>query len=164
MSFQPNQQIYTCTAVNLRAAPGHLGNPPPAVLTLLPERTVCRVTGAATIADELTWWPLRVVLDGGQVMEGWAAEAQIALTPDEQAYLDSSIAEREHQQAEETERQRRELDAAHGTGHTHTTGDATPAARQPAGLLSAFDQQRQRPLGRHWSCAAAGDADPRGRG
>ncbi len=75
MSFQPNQSIYTCTAVNLRTAPGHLGNPPPVVLTLLPERTACVVTGAAITADELTWWPLRVMLEGGQVVEGWAAES-----------------------------------------------------------------------------------------
>jgi WD40 repeat protein/transcriptional regulator with XRE-family HTH domain len=50
--------------------------------------------------------------------EGWAAEAQIALTPDEHAYLDSSILEREHQQTEETERQRRELEAAQKLAET----------------------------------------------
>jgi len=74
MSFQPNQQIFTCTAVNLRAAPGTQGNPPPTVLTLLPEGTACTVTGAAQAVDGLTWWPVRVALAGGQLLEGWAAE------------------------------------------------------------------------------------------
>jgi WD40 repeat protein/transcriptional regulator with XRE-family HTH domain len=50
--------------------------------------------------------------------EGWAAQAQIALTPDEQVYLDASVAERERQQAEETERQRRELESAQKLAET----------------------------------------------
>ncbi|MCX6049792.1 MAG: carboxypeptidase regulatory-like domain-containing protein [Chloroflexi bacterium] len=75
MTFQPNQQIYTCTAVNLRAAPGYRGDVPPAVLAILPARTVCTVIGAATVADELTWWPVSVVLTSGQILEGWVAEA-----------------------------------------------------------------------------------------
>jgi hypothetical protein len=74
MSFQPNQSISTCTLVNLRAAPGFLGETPPPVLALLAERTACIVTGAATLADGLTWWPLRVALADGRTLEGWAAE------------------------------------------------------------------------------------------
>jgi hypothetical protein len=74
MSFQPNQSILTCTMVNLRASPGFLGETPPAVLALLAERTACIVTGAATTADGLTWWPLRVALADGRILEGWAAE------------------------------------------------------------------------------------------
>jgi hypothetical protein len=74
MSFQPNQQIFTCTAVNLRAAPGHQGETPPAVLALLDEHTACIVTGVANLADGLTWWPVRVALADGRVLEGWAAE------------------------------------------------------------------------------------------
>ena len=74
MPFRPDQQVFTCTAVNLRSAPGHLGETPPAVLALLAERTSCTVTGEATQADGLTWWPLRVALADGQVVAGWAAE------------------------------------------------------------------------------------------
>lgn len=74
MPFQPNQRIVTCTSVNLRASPGFLGETPPAVLALLTERTACIVTGAATTADGLTWWPLRVMLADGRTLEGWAAE------------------------------------------------------------------------------------------
>ncbi len=85
MSFQPNQSIFTCTLVNLRAAPGFLGETPPAVLALLTERTACIVTGAATLADGLTWWPLRVSLADGRTLEGWAAERvgeELLLTAD----------------------------------------------------------------------------------
>lgn len=74
MSFQPNQSILTCTMVNLRTSPGFLGVTPPAVLALLAARTACVVTGAATTADGLTWWPLRVALTDGRTLEGWAAE------------------------------------------------------------------------------------------
>jgi len=74
MPFHPDQRVFTCTNVNLRAAPGYLGGTPPAVLALLAERTACTVTGAATEADGLTWWPLSVVLADGQTVAGWAAE------------------------------------------------------------------------------------------
>jgi hypothetical protein len=45
--------------------------------------------------------------------EGWALSTSVALTGDERAYLDASLAEREQQEAIERERQRRELEAAH---------------------------------------------------
>ncbi|MFM7585048.1 MAG: hypothetical protein ACKO9F_20305, partial [Caldilinea sp.] len=74
MSFQIDQQVQTCDFVNLRSAPGHLGNSPPAVLAVLPEGTLCTVTGSVQLADGLAWWPLRVTLADGQVCSGWAAE------------------------------------------------------------------------------------------
>ncbi len=74
MRFHPNQQIFTCTAVNLRAAPGFLGETPPRVLAILGERTACLVIGAAELVDGLTWWPVRVALADGQSLDGWAAE------------------------------------------------------------------------------------------
>jgi hypothetical protein len=74
MSFQIDQQVQTCDFVNLRSAPGHLGNPPPAVLAVLPEGTLCTVTGSVQLADGLAWWPVRVTLANGQLCSGWAAE------------------------------------------------------------------------------------------
>ncbi|MCS6825039.1 MAG: hypothetical protein NZ553_00345 [Caldilinea sp.] len=74
MSFRPNQSVITCTAVNLRAAPGYLGVAAPPVLAVMPKGTTCIVTGAATPADGLTWWPVRVTLSDGRVLQGWAAE------------------------------------------------------------------------------------------
>lgn len=74
MSFRPNQSVVTCTAVNLRAAPGYLGVVAPPVLAVMPKGTTCIVTGAATLADGLTWWPVRVTLADGRTLEGWAAE------------------------------------------------------------------------------------------
>ena len=74
MTFQLNQRIVTCTAVNLRAAPGYLGDAPPRVVALMAEGTACVVTGLAMLVDGLTWWPVCVTLAEGQVLEGWAAE------------------------------------------------------------------------------------------
>lgn len=74
MTFQLNQRIVTCTAVNLRAAPGYLGDAPPRVVALMAEGTTCVVTGLAMLVDGLTWWRVRVTLTEGQVLEGWAAE------------------------------------------------------------------------------------------
>ncbi|MFN3981338.1 MAG: hypothetical protein ACK4SA_13230, partial [Caldilinea sp.] len=74
MTFQLNQRIVTCTAVNLRVAPGYLGDAPPRVAALMAEGTACVVTGLAMLVDGLTWWPVRVTLAEGQVLEGWAAE------------------------------------------------------------------------------------------
>ncbi|GAB4530332.1 MAG: hypothetical protein Kow0063_08280 [Anaerolineae bacterium] len=44
--------------------------------------------------------------------EGWAASAQLALTQEERAFLQASLAERQKREAEEAARQRRELEAA----------------------------------------------------
>lgn len=74
MSFRLGQSVVTCTAVNLRAAPGYRGPTAPSVLTLMPQGTRCTVTGPSTIADGLTWWPVRARLADGRFLEGWAAE------------------------------------------------------------------------------------------
>ncbi len=74
MTFHLNQRIVTCTAVNLRAAPGYLGDAPPQVLALMAQGTACVVTGPAMLVDGLTWWPVRAVLADGQELAGWAAE------------------------------------------------------------------------------------------
>jgi hypothetical protein len=74
MTFHTDQQIVTSTVVNLRAAPGFLGERPPQVLAVLPEHTSCLVTGTAMSVDGLTWWPLRVQSADGQPLNGWAAE------------------------------------------------------------------------------------------
>ena len=50
--------------------------------------------------------------------EGWAATSAVALTSDEQAYLDAGMAERDRHEAEERERQQRELEAARKLAET----------------------------------------------
>jgi DNA-binding beta-propeller fold protein YncE len=50
--------------------------------------------------------------------EGWAATSAVALTHEERAYLDTSIAEREKQAEAEQARQRRELEAARKLAET----------------------------------------------
>jgi WD40 repeat protein/DNA-binding SARP family transcriptional activator len=44
--------------------------------------------------------------------EGWAEDAKLALTQEERAFLEASLAERQKREAEEAARQRRELEAA----------------------------------------------------
>ena len=143
MSFQPNQQVFTCDAVNLRAAPGFAGATPPAVLALLPEGTVCTVTGPATPADGLTWWPVRVAQPGGPLLDGWAAER----VGDNQLLTGAAAPQPPVQPV---------TPVTSGSADHHPRG-----ARQPARLLRAQRQQRRGPLGCHQQRAAAGDPDPR---
>lgn len=50
--------------------------------------------------------------------EGWAANTTVALTSDEQAYLEAGLAERDRRAIEEQTRQRRELDGARKLAET----------------------------------------------
>ncbi len=50
--------------------------------------------------------------------EGWAAETNLALTQDERAFLDASLAERQAREAEEAARQRHELEIARKLAET----------------------------------------------
>ena len=49
---------------------------------------------------------------------GWAATMDLALTPDEQAFLDASITARAQRQAAERARQQRELETAQQLAET----------------------------------------------
>jgi WD40 repeat protein/serine/threonine protein kinase/DNA-binding XRE family transcriptional regulator len=60
--------------------------------------------------------------------EGWVLSTSIALTGDERAYLEASIAERERKQAEEMDREQRELDTVRKLAATETRR-ATEQAR-----------------------------------
>ncbi|MBI3242691.1 MAG: protein kinase [Chloroflexi bacterium] len=66
--------------------------------------------------------------------EGWAANTSIALTHDERAFLDASIAERGQREAVEGERQRRELEAARKLAETERR--AAQRLRQRAVFLT----------------------------
>jgi WD40 repeat protein/tRNA A-37 threonylcarbamoyl transferase component Bud32 len=50
--------------------------------------------------------------------EGWVAGTKLALTHDERAFLDASLAERQEREAEDAARQRRELEAARKLAET----------------------------------------------
>ena len=50
--------------------------------------------------------------------EGWAAETKLALTQDERAFLDASLAERQKHEAEEAARRRHELETARKLAET----------------------------------------------
>lgn len=69
-----------------------------------------------------------------ETFEKWATATSIAITPDERAYLNASIATHEHKQAEETERQARETRLEN---RSRTVLRALVAVFAVAALLSA---------------------------
>ncbi|HLB49415.1 MAG TPA: hypothetical protein VJL59_20580, partial [Anaerolineales bacterium] len=78
--------------------------------------------------------------------EGWAAETEVALTQDERAYLDASIAERQRREAEEMERQRHELEAAQKLAETEK-GRAEAEKQRAEEHVRAAQQLRRRAWG-----------------
>ncbi len=68
--------------------------------------------------------------------EGWALGTDVALTQDERAYLDASMAEGERKQAEELERQRHELELTRKSEAAQRT--AANRLRTLAGALTIF--------------------------
>jgi WD40 repeat protein len=65
---------------------------------------------------------------------GWAATTTIALTPDERAFLEAGIAERDRREQEEQDRQQRELEAARQLAEERTR--AAARLRQRAYFLA----------------------------
>jgi WD40 repeat protein len=134
---------------------------------------------------------LSFLLHGGRLaqFEGWAAGSVVALTQDERAFLEASIAERQVRQAEEEARQRRELEAAQQLAEAErqraeTQARAAQALRRRAvflagalliaGILAVvavlFGQQASRnarqaqhdaqiALAREWAAAAISNLD-----
>jgi WD40 repeat protein/serine/threonine protein kinase/DNA-binding XRE family transcriptional regulator len=77
------------------------------------------------LANETTEWinarrDRSYLLQGARLaqFEGWAAMEPIALTHDERAFLDASVAERHAREAAEADRQQRELEAARQLAET----------------------------------------------
>ena len=85
------------------------------------------------------------LLRGGQLQqfEDWAASTTIALTTDEQHYLDASIAARTTSQAEEAARQRRELEQAQTLAETERqrSEEATLRAEEQTASASRLRQR-----------------------
>lgn len=76
--------------------------------------------------------------------EGWSANTSVALTQDEKAYLDASIAERDRRESEERIRQQRELENARKLAETERqraeeqTQSATELRKRSYYLTGAF--------------------------
>lgn len=73
MSYPIQKRLYTATTVNVRSGPGHLGDSAPAILATLPPGCLCEIIGVKTVADGLTWHPVHIAVNGGDLF-GWAAE------------------------------------------------------------------------------------------
>ena len=69
-AFVAGQQVFAAAGVRLRRPAGLKGD----IIHQLSERTPVTVLGAAQAKDGLSWWPVRVALDGGQTEEGWMAQ------------------------------------------------------------------------------------------
>lgn len=75
--FSPQQRVRNLTnsRVNVRAAPGYLSKPPGDVIGVMAPGGVAVILGGQQVADNLSWWRVRVTLDDGRTIEGWVAEA-----------------------------------------------------------------------------------------
>lgn len=87
--FTPGESVYIIDYTNFRRSPGYVNKPKTDLIGVLTPVTVAEITGAATIQDQLYWWP--VALQG---RAGWVAEASpidlalvAAITPDERNTL-----------------------------------------------------------------------------
>ena len=69
-AFVTGQQVFAAAGVRLRQPAGLKGD----IIHQMTQRALVTVLGAAQVKDDLNWWPVRVVLDDGQVAEGWMAQ------------------------------------------------------------------------------------------
>jgi murein DD-endopeptidase MepM/ murein hydrolase activator NlpD len=78
-AFQQNQTVYSTDWLNIRRTPGYMNKLGDDILGLFAPAQPAVITGAAVEQDGLTWWPVRVTLDGGLLVDGWAAEANATM-------------------------------------------------------------------------------------
>jgi murein DD-endopeptidase MepM/ murein hydrolase activator NlpD len=60
-------------AANVRHSPGHANRPPEHVVGAAVRGAAFTITGGPQMADELEWWPVSGMGDGGQSLAGWMA-------------------------------------------------------------------------------------------
>jgi hypothetical protein len=65
----------TPSQVNIRRTPGYLSKPEGDVVGQVAPNQSVELLGGRAAADNLTWWYIRYRTPGGQVIEGWIAEA-----------------------------------------------------------------------------------------
>ena len=77
--FQPQQTVYSADWINIRRTPGFVNKLGDDILGLFAPAQPATISGAAVEQDGLTWWPVRLTLDSGQAVDGWAAEANATM-------------------------------------------------------------------------------------
>ena len=78
-AFQVNQTVFSTDWLNIRRSPGFVNKLGDDILGMFAPAQSALITGAAVVADGLTWWPVHLTLDGGLVVDGWAAEANATM-------------------------------------------------------------------------------------
>jgi murein DD-endopeptidase MepM/ murein hydrolase activator NlpD len=73
--FSTGQTVFARDWVNIRRSAGHLNKLGDDIQGTLAPGSAAVITGAAVVADGLTWWPVQASLADGRTVEGWAAEA-----------------------------------------------------------------------------------------
>lgn len=75
--FSPGQEVFATSTVNVRRSPGHVDKSSDDIYGHTTSDTPVTITGPASQADGLTWWPVRTTV----TVEGWMAEATTDGTP-----------------------------------------------------------------------------------
>jgi hypothetical protein len=78
-AFTQNQRVYSTDWLNIRRTPGYQNKLGDDILGLVAPAQPALITGAAVEQDGLTWWPVRLTLDSGLLVDGWAAEANATM-------------------------------------------------------------------------------------
>lgn len=75
--FAPGESVRNLTnsRVNIRSTPGYLGKGAEDVLGLLQPGDAMEILGDSADFDNLRWWRIRFAAPGGNLVDGWVAEA-----------------------------------------------------------------------------------------
>lgn len=65
----------TSSVVNIRATPGYLGKPLQDIVAQAMPGDAVEIVEGPVLADNLTWWRVRLSPGGGALVDGWMAEA-----------------------------------------------------------------------------------------
>lgn len=73
--FQPDQEVYAQTHINLRSSPGYLGKTAADILLRVVPGTCLRIVQGPESRDNLLWWQVGAAKASGEEVEGWVASA-----------------------------------------------------------------------------------------
>lgn len=76
-AYRPGDSVrnITSSVVNIRATPGYLGKPGGDIVAQAMPGDAVEIVEGPALADNLTWWRVRLTQAGGVIVEGWMAEA-----------------------------------------------------------------------------------------
>lgn len=76
-AYLPGDRVrnITSSVVNIRATPGYLGKSAGDIVAQVMSGDAVEIVAGPALADNLTWWRVRLSPGGGALVEGWMAEA-----------------------------------------------------------------------------------------